>query len=91
MATRLLDLFCSQCGAHIVEYRKEGSGSLIRLYLDRIIGPAKGGKWEPQATHAKTANLVCRRCENLIGIPMTGEGKRPAFRLIKGSFRRKAK
>ena len=39
MASRHLDIDCRKCGTFIVRYRKEGSGQLIRLYLDKVLQP----------------------------------------------------
>jgi len=90
MATRLFDLFCGQCGSHVVLYRKEGSGSLLRLYLDRILAPDKISGLKQTMKNSKTPSLSCSGCGRLIGVPM-GTKSRPAFRLIKGAFRRKEK
>ena len=89
MASGYLNLFCSRCGAHIVRYRKEGSGSLIRLYLDRIAGPETLTQLKSAGKKSGLPSLTCRGCGNLIGVPMVHEGKRLAFRTVKGSFRRK--
>ena len=42
MASKYLDILCRQCGEFIVRYKKEGSGQLIRLYLDKITEPKIG-------------------------------------------------
>lgn len=91
MASRFLNLFCGRCGEHLVLYRKEGSGGLLRLYLDRISGPETAiARWKQAARKPELPPLICSKCENLVGVPMGREsGNRPAFRLIKGSFRRK--
>lgn len=89
MPSRFLDLFCSQCNAHVLHYRKEGSGSLLRLYLDQIQGPDSLQLLTAMEARAGFPPLSCPQCGNRIGSPMLYEGKRPAFRLIKGSFRKK--
>lgn len=92
MSTRLFDLLCGQCGGHVVLYRKEGSGNLLRLYLDRILAPEEiSGLIQPLAK-SKLPSLTCSECGQLIGVPMAhGKKNRPAFRLIKGAFRKKEK
>jgi hypothetical protein len=37
--SRLLEIICQQCGESICLYQKDGSGSLKRMYIDRIINP----------------------------------------------------
>lgn len=39
--SHFLDLYCNRCGQHLALYQKDGRGSLIRLYLDRIFDPKK--------------------------------------------------
>ena len=89
--SHFLDLFCSRCNQHLALYQKDGHGRLLRMYLDRIFEPQWlsllpsriGGK-------AEMPNLKCPKCGALIGTPMIYEAeKRPAFRLIHGSFVKK--
>ena len=96
MSSRNLDLFCSHCDSHIVLYRKEGSGNLVRLYFDRILQPESLAKLKSTGKKSgKTSDLpplVCPQCGILVGVPMVrGADHRPAYRLIKGSFKRKKK
>lgn len=83
--SRLLEIVCAKCGAHLCYYQKDGPGILKRLYLDRIYG---------DGTYAKLANtafkdlpqLTCPACKRLLGIPMVYEKeKRFALRLFVGS------
>lgn len=83
-----LDIYCSACNAHIALYQKDGPGSLIRLYLDRIREPKEisglqllvSGKDGMQTLH-------CLQCMAIIGIPMVFQAEnRLAFRLVRGSF-----
>lgn len=89
MGSHTFNLYCAQCGDRVVRYRKEGSGSLVRLYLDRIIEPKPlPGVWQA-ARKSGLQPLDCQRCGQPIGFPMPrGAGNRPAFRLIKGSTRK---
>ena len=92
MSSRNLDLFCSHCDSHIVLYRKEGSGNLVRLYLDHILQPESLAKLKSIGKKSDLPPLVCPQCGILVGVPMVrGADNRPAYRLIKGSFKRKKK
>ncbi len=89
--SHFLDLYCSRCGQHLVLYQKDGRGSLIRLYLDRIFDPKELSKLQFKNTGKKDMpNLKCLKCGLLIGMPMVYEiERRLAFRLIRGSFAKK--
>jgi len=39
MPSRSFIIFCSQCNGYILRYRKEGSGTLIRIYVKQILEP----------------------------------------------------
>lgn len=88
MATRFLNLFCSRCNAHIALYQKKGTGNLLRLYLNMISGPKTLADLKQTTKKSDLPSLTCPQCDNLIGVPQRS-GNRLAFRLIKGSFRRK--
>ncbi|MCH8157691.1 MAG: hypothetical protein IID18_08080 [Nitrospinae bacterium] len=89
MPIRSLNLHCSQCDARVVRYRKEGSGRLVRLYLDRIL--ESEGLKPLKHTASNLPPLACPGCGQAMGIPMIHRsGNRPAYRLIKGSFRKRA-
>lgn len=76
----LLDLFCTNCNSWLFLYRKDGPGSLIRCYLDRIINSDAGDNRNA---------LKCPKCGQLIGVPMIYvKESRPAIRLIHGAFRK---
>lgn len=90
MASRFLDLLCSQCGSPIVRYRKVGSGGLLKLYLDRIEGPESILRLKETPQNEKLPNLTCVECKNLIGVNISQvTGNRRAYRLIKGAFRKR--
>jgi hypothetical protein len=59
-------------------YQKDGPGSLLRCYLDRIHFPKElNGK----------ENLNCAGCNRTIGTPMIYKPEqRPAFRMRHGMF-----
>ena len=78
--SQIYKLFCSKCGEYLLTYQKDGNGTMLRLYLDRII----------EKTLNQEINLSCSKCANLIGIPMVYKSEaRQALRLIKGSFSKK--
>src|SRR3989339_190304 len=83
-----LDLYCSRCWQHFALYQKDGRGSLIRLYLDRILDPKELSELHLKSTGKKDMpNLKCPKCNLLIGTPMVYKlERRLAFRLIRGSF-----
>ncbi len=88
----LLDIYCSKCNTRLMIYQKDGIGSLVRSYLDRILWPdslASLSK-DPSINGTKhLPNLICRSCNSLIGIPMVYDPERRlAFRLIRGTFRK---
>ncbi len=75
-----------------MKYQKDGIGTLFRLYLDRIRGPRELLD-SVERVHVNTAmpNLVCNHCGALVGIPMVYEAEnRLAFRMLKGTFSKKA-
>lgn len=86
--SHFLDLCCSRCGEYIALYQKDGQGSLIRLYLDRIFNPKELSELQFKITRKKDMpNLKCSNCGLLIGAPMEYKPERRlAFRLIRGSF-----
>lgn len=90
-AARFLNLFCSSCGTHVVLYQKDGPGSLLRLYLDRIFEPSELSSLQHKASSkSDVPNFHCTSCKALIGTPMIYEPEdRLALRLIHGSFSKK--
>lgn len=88
MASRYLDISCGQCGVFIVRYRKEGSGQLIRLYLDKILEPKSLAGLKSSGKKSNLPTLACPECNKPIGHPMEHEGNRLAFKMIRGSFKK---
>ncbi len=89
--SQFLDLYCSGCKQHLALYQKDGRGSLIRLYLDRIFAPKELSDLCFQGLGKNTMpNLKCPNCGLLIATPMVYEPEqRLAFRLVRGSFSKK--
>ena len=76
--TRILKIRCSKCERVLFLYQKDGpkGGWLKRCYLNRIISP----------NHFNPQNPL--KCCTLIGMPMIHKDGRPAYKLIKGTFKR---
>ena len=89
MPSHHLEILCGNCRAFIIRYRKEGSGQLGRIYLDRITKPSSIAKLKSTSVKSDLPPLICPDCQNCMGLPMRHEGGRLAYRIIKGSFRRK--
>jgi len=88
MATKILSLSCRHCDTIVVEYKKQGSGGLVRILIDRIQGPAALHPLKQVGKKSDLPPLTCRECGALIGTPTIYAGKRLAFRLVKGSFKK---
>ena len=89
--SHFLDLYCSKCGRYLVLYQKDGRGSLLRIYLDRIFEPQELSVLQFKCwDKGDMPNLECPKCRALIGTPMVYKPeKRLAFRLLHGSFAKK--
>ncbi len=86
-----LDILCSGCNNYVALYQKDGSGALIRMYLDRIFKPEAFIALQKQSCEKKDLpNLQCSNCGSIIGTPMVYEKEnRLAFRLVRGAFVKK--
>jgi len=89
--SNFLDIYCSKCNQHLLLYQKDGHGSLLRLYLDRIFYPEELVLLYQQCSEKKDVpNLSCNHCNNLIGVPMVYlSEQRLAIKLIHGTFIKK--
>lgn len=79
--SKLLDIMCRKCGKPVLVYQKDGPGSLLRLYLDRIHSPQilTGLQHLPLVD---IPYLKCPDCGELLGAPyIYAKEKRPAYRL----------
>lgn len=85
--SHFLDLYCGKCQQHLALYQKDGHGSLLRLYLDRIFEPKELHELQFKSFGKKDVPaLKCPKCASLIGVPMVYEAEgRLAFRLLHGS------
>lgn len=84
--SRLLTIYCGQCGKAICLYQKDGHEYLLkRMYTDRILAPEE---LVQKITTMK--NLDCPYCHTTIGIRYIYEKEnRPAFLMQKGKFTKK--
>lgn len=88
--SKILKICCSNCKNIVIDYQKDGDGSLIRCYLNRIIGPNDlTGLEKKYFSQKDIPNLLCKNCNTLIAIPMTYNDGRFAYRLIRGTFLKK--
>jgi hypothetical protein len=89
--SQFLDIYCSRCRHHLALYQKDGHGSLLRMYLDRIFAPRHLAVLQSTVLEKNDlCGLKCPQCQALIGIPMVYEQEaRLALRLIQGSFIKK--
>lgn len=69
--SRILDVCCEHCSAHIAYYQKDGPGALRRMYIDRFIDVAPEG-----------VELICHECKRVLGTKIIYDKEnRAAYRL----------
>lgn len=74
------NIYCENCGIHILLYQKDGPGPLKRMYLDRIIAPEELTYLDAQE---RLQNLECKQCKRMIAIPIVYEKEgRKAYALL---------
>ena len=90
--SEFLNIYCSSCQSHVALYQKDGRGSLLRMYLDRIFEPLSLANLQESTEKSSLPNLKCTSCDSLIAIPMVYKlENRLALRLIKGAvFKKKS-
>ena len=87
--SRLLDILCGKCAAHLFYYQKDGLGTLKRLYLDRI-SESNLYSGLDKLPLKKIPKLTCPNCKQLLGIPYIYKKEdRLAFRLLIGCVSKK--
>lgn len=85
--TKILNIICAKCQTLILQYQKDGDGSLHRCYLNRIASPENlVGLNNIFSSTKEMTNLICPKCKQLIGSPMKHSDGRLAFRLVKGNY-----
>ncbi len=87
--SKLLNIFCRKCGNLILTYQKDGPGSLIRLYFDRIFSPEK--LVDLQKLNIKDVPVLkCSKCDEGLGtLYIYVKENRKAFRLLQDSITKK--
>lgn len=77
--SRVLDVCCEACSAHVAYDQKDGSGILKRMYIDRFIDVTPSG-----------AELTCGSCHQILGtFTEFKKENRPAYRLYVGAITKK--
>lgn len=83
-----LQLQCARCGNDIMIYQKDGPGSLLRCYLNRIFSPPELEKLQRSDSIRQPgdmSSLVCSKCGGILGYPMQYRDGRLAFSLVVGA------
>jgi transcription elongation factor Elf1 len=77
--SRVLNICCEKCDAHICYYQKDGPGILKRMYIDRMID-----------IQPENDILTCKSCEQSLGVLINYKKEnRPAYRLFVGAVTKK--
>jgi hypothetical protein len=87
-SAKLLLISCEKCEEEMFLYQKDGSGRLLRVYLDKFKAPKKlVENLNSIKNKTEMPSLKCKNCKQNIGSPMVyKKEKRLAYRLYKGSF-----
>jgi ribosomal protein S27E len=73
---RFLNIGCGNCGNAILLYQKDGPGSLLRMYLDRIFAPPELTIELAKVTSKdKMKSLICPKCKEVLAVPMIYESE----------------
>lgn len=88
---RFLTIRCAQCSELLMIYQKDGLGSLLRCYLNRIFYPdnLEELQYQRNLTVRTMPPLACRFCGQVAGRGMHYEDGRLAYRLVPGTFSKK--
>lgn len=79
-----LDLSCPVCRTYLGTYQKDGPGSLVRLYVDRLISPHPEYNREFSRIN-EMPKLICvnQKCRREIAVPMVYiKENRLAYRIV---------
>ena len=79
---------CSKCQHPTLLYQKDGSGRLLRMYLDKIHAPDDFADLKHVATSkSDLKGLHCPNDQELLAVPMLYKPEnRLALRIIRGSI-----
>ncbi len=79
-----LNLYCRKCNEYIAKYQKDGSGDLLRIYVDRIINNETICKFKIDK------KLICPNCKRLLGLGyLYPKEQRPAYILFQNTIIKK--
>ena len=82
----MVEIQCTQCKAFIARYK--GSGELDLLLLEKVIKPT----FLKDMGYSEKDDLplqICHECGNKLGKPTISAKGQFAYKMIKGSFRKK--
>jgi len=80
--SKLLDIQCAKCHEHLFNYQKDGTGTLKRMYLDRIYDSMRYSGLE-NISIKDVPKLICPKCNEIIGLPYTYKKEnRSALRIV---------
>ncbi len=82
----MIEIQCTQCKAFIARYT--GSGEVDLLFLDSVLKPDSLADLK-SSSKADLPHLICIECSRKLGKPAVDETGRLAYKMIKGSFRKK--
>jgi len=89
-SAELQSIICGKCNETILTYQKDGKGSLVRMYLDRIVTPEElVDVYKDIHTKNDTPSLFCPKCKNLIGVPMIYEKENRLALRVESPIKRK--
>ena len=86
-SSKLMAIRCAKCQHPALLYQKDGSGNLLRIYLDRIRAPEDlAGLNQAATSKSDLKGLRCPNDQELLAIPMAYKPEnRLALRVIRGS------
>lgn len=86
-SSKFMLIRCAKCGHAVLLYQKDGSGRLLRMYLDKIHAPAElAGLATTVVSKSDMSGLHCPECGELMAVPMVyAPENRLAFRIIRGA------
>lgn len=88
--SRLLKIFCEECGKLVFLYQKDGHGIPKRLYLDRIYPKKTLVKFKRSRKVDQLQKLICPACKATLGMrTMYKKENRPVYRLFVGAIIKK--
>lgn len=89
--SKFYNIYCNQCKKFLLLYQKDGQpGPLKRMYMDRIIAPAKFTVFQKVDDIKVMGVFPCPNCGSIIAKPyIYPKENRKSFLMKRGSFLRK--